>query len=48
MLYNITLISGDGIGPEIAEAAKRCIEATGLSVKWDVVDAGIRRVLPGV
>ena len=40
-MYNITLIPGDGTGPEIVEAARRCIEATGVKIKWDVVDAGI-------
>jgi len=38
--YNITLIPGDGIGPEITEATKRVLEATGISFKWDVVYAG--------
>ncbi|MFA6054969.1 MAG: isocitrate/isopropylmalate dehydrogenase family protein [Thermodesulfovibrionales bacterium] len=40
-MYNITLIPGDGIGPEISEAAKRVIEATGVPIQWDVQDAGI-------
>ena len=40
-MYNITLIPGDGTGPEISEAAKRVIEATGVPIKWDVQDAGI-------
>jgi len=40
MTYNITLIPGDGIGPEITEATKRVLEATGVSFKWDVVYAG--------
>jgi isocitrate dehydrogenase (NAD+) len=40
-MYNITLIPGDGTGPEISEATKRVIEATGVSVKWDIQDAGI-------
>ncbi|MCU0411334.1 MAG: NAD-dependent isocitrate dehydrogenase, partial [Bacteroidetes bacterium] len=34
-MYNITLIPGDGIGPSIAEAAKRVVEATGVQVTWD-------------
>ncbi|MFA5145786.1 MAG: isocitrate/isopropylmalate dehydrogenase family protein [Candidatus Omnitrophota bacterium] len=38
--YRITLIPGDGIGPEIADAAKRCIEALGLDIQWDTVEAG--------
>jgi len=40
-MYNITLIPGDGTGPEISEATKRVIEATGVSIKWDIQDAGI-------
>jgi isocitrate dehydrogenase (NAD+) len=40
-MYNITLIPGDGTGPEISEAAKRVIEATGVSIQWDVQNAGI-------
>ena len=38
--YNITLIPGDGIGPEITEATRRVLEATGVSFNWDVVYAG--------
>jgi isocitrate dehydrogenase (NAD+) len=38
--HNITLIPGDGIGPEITEATKRCIEATGVDINWDIVHAG--------
>lgn len=40
-MYNITLIPGDGTGPEISEAAKRVIEATGVPIQWDVQYAGI-------
>jgi isocitrate dehydrogenase (NAD+) len=38
--HRITLIPGDGIGPEVSLAAKRCIEATGISVQWDEFIAG--------
>jgi len=38
--YNITLIPGDGIGPEVTEAARRCVEATGIHVVWDEQIAG--------
>ena len=38
--HRITLIPGDGTGPEIAEATRRCVEATGLDVEWDVHNAG--------
>ncbi|MCM8784693.1 MAG: isocitrate/isopropylmalate dehydrogenase family protein [Candidatus Omnitrophica bacterium] len=40
MAYKITLIPGDGIGPEITEVAKRCIETTGLEIEWDIKMAG--------
>lgn len=36
----ITLIPGDGIGPEIAEATRRVIEATGVPIEWEVQEAG--------
>ncbi len=39
-VYNITLIPGDGIGPEVINSAKKVIEATGINVKWDIVNAG--------
>jgi len=40
MAYNITLIPGDGIGPEVTEAAKRVLEATGVSFNWEIAYAG--------
>ncbi len=40
MVHNITLIPGDGVGPEVTEAAKRCIEATGVNIHWEEVIAG--------
>ncbi len=40
MAYNITLIPGDGIGPEIAHAARRIIDATGVDITWEEVKAG--------
>ncbi len=40
-MSNVTLITGDGIGPEIAEATRRCIDATGVSINWDVAEAGV-------
>lgn len=39
--HNVTLIKGDGTGPELAEAARRCLEATGVSFKWDIQEAGV-------
>jgi isocitrate dehydrogenase (NAD+) len=41
MAYRVTLIPGDGIGPEVSEAARRVIEATGLPIEWDVREAGM-------
>ena len=41
MAYKITLIPGDGIGPEVVEAARRCIEATGVKINWEIADAGL-------
>jgi len=41
MAYQVTLIPGDGVGPELAEATKLCIEATGVSIEWDVQEAGV-------
>lgn len=40
-MHNVTLILGDGTGPELAEATKRCIDATGVEIKWDVCEAGV-------
>ena len=40
MSYTITLIPGDGIGPEVSQAAVRCIEATGVKITWEEVSAG--------
>lgn len=41
LAYKITLIPGDGTGPEITEATRRVIEATGVDIEWDVKDAGV-------
>ena len=40
MRHNVTLIPGDGIGPEISDAAKRCIDATGAQINWHIAHAG--------
>jgi isocitrate dehydrogenase (NAD+) len=36
--YQVTLIPGDGIGPEVAEAAKRTVDATGVKIDWQPVE----------
>ncbi len=41
MTHQITLIPGDGIGPEVAEATVRAVEATGVAVEWERVNAGV-------
>ncbi len=38
--HTVTLIPGDGVGPEICDAAVRVIEATGVEIDWDVHQAG--------
>src|SRR5580658_4235337 len=40
MGYRVTLIPGDGIGPEVTAAARRVADATGVTFDWDVVEAG--------
>ncbi|HEU4533396.1 MAG TPA: isocitrate/isopropylmalate dehydrogenase family protein [Polyangiaceae bacterium] len=40
MAYTVTLIPGDGIGPEVSAATKRVIEAVGVSIDWDVQEVG--------
>ncbi|ADQ46951.1 Isocitrate dehydrogenase (NAD(+)) [Caldicellulosiruptor kronotskyensis 2002] len=40
MAYRITLIPGDGIGPEVTEAARRVLDASGVKIEWEVVEAG--------
>ncbi len=39
-MYTVTLIPGDGTGPEVVEAMRRCVEATGVPLNWDVQYAG--------
>src|SRR5918998_88436 len=40
MAHRVTLIPGDGIGPELAEATRRVLDASGVEFDWEVVDAG--------
>lgn len=44
MGYPVTLIRGDGIGPEVAEATRFVIDATGVAIDWHVVDAGVDQI----
>jgi isocitrate dehydrogenase (NAD+) len=41
MAHRVTLIPGDGTGPELAAATRRVLEATGVRFDWDIQDAGI-------
>jgi isocitrate dehydrogenase (NAD+) len=41
MAHDVTLILGDGTGPELAAVARACIDATGVQVRWDPQEAGI-------
>lgn len=41
MTYNITLILGDGVGPELAATTRRVLEATGVKFNWDIQEAGV-------
>jgi len=40
LAYNITLIPGDGIGPEVIKAARIVLEASGVKINWEIVEAG--------
>ncbi len=40
MPHRVTLVPGDGIGPEVVEAARRAVEATGVGVTWDLREIG--------
>jgi isocitrate dehydrogenase (NAD+) len=39
-MHEVTLIPGEGIGPEVTTAARKVIDASGARIKWDVVEAG--------
>jgi len=40
-MFDVTLIPGDGTGPELTEATRRVLEATGVAFNWDVQEAGV-------
>lgn len=40
MAYHVTLIPGDGSGPEVISAAKKVVEATGVDIHWEMAEAG--------
>jgi len=39
-MHTVTLIPGDGTGPEVTEAMRRCVEATGVDIQWELQQAG--------
>ncbi|MDR2492107.1 MAG: isocitrate/isopropylmalate dehydrogenase family protein [Coriobacteriales bacterium] len=39
-LHTVTLIPGDGIGPEITKAMRRVVDATGVAIEWEIAEAG--------
>jgi isocitrate dehydrogenase (NAD+) len=43
--HEVTLIPGDGVGPDVITAARRVVEASGARITWDVVDAGEKALL---
>jgi isocitrate dehydrogenase (NAD+) len=45
MTHLVTLIPGDGIGPEVCEAARRAVEATGVLIEWDLQEFGAEAYL---
>jgi isocitrate dehydrogenase (NAD+) len=44
MSYQVSLITGDGIGPEVTQAARACIDATGVNIKWEILEAGQKAI----
>src|SRR5438309_2781064 len=40
MAYRVTFIPGDGVGPELSDATRRVLEATGVEFDWDFQEAG--------
>ena len=41
-MHCVTLIPGDGIGPEVTRSARDIVAATGIDLRWEVVEAGMR------
>lgn len=39
-MHAVTLIPGDGTGPELADAARACLDATGVAIRWELHEAG--------
>ncbi len=43
-MHQVTLIPGEGIGPEVTGAARRVLDASGAKIEWDVVEAGLHTI----
>ena len=41
MAHDVVLIPGDGIGPEITQAMRRVVEATGVQINWNVQELSL-------
>ena len=41
MSYKVTLIRGDGTGPELTEVTAKVLDSTGVKIDWEVMEAGI-------
>ena len=46
--HQVTLIAGDGVGPEVAEATKTILEAAGAAIEWDEAVAGKKAFEGGI
>src|ERR1035437_4764951 len=44
MSHTITLLPGDGIGPEVTSAMRMCVDATGVNINWEVHEAGEKSI----
>ena len=45
MLHKVTLIPGDGIGPEVSSAARRAVDATGVAIDWEIAELNEKAIL---
>jgi len=41
-MHRVTLIPGDGIGPEVTRSARDIVSATGINLEWEIVEAGMQ------
>ena len=39
-MHTVTVIPGDGVGPEVVSAMRRCVDATGVAIRWEEAQAG--------